>query len=245
MRREAAWALATVGPEARVAVAALTHLVRDPDMQVRKGAVRALGQLGAAAGPAVAALVEALTHSSMFFCRQVASALARIGSAAVPALTGCLRHASPFVRHEAAWALGQIGPRAAAAEEALLRALTATSIAYPVHPRPDANDPEAAVPTEPARPRNRMEPEEAVRVYAAQALGRIGARGRSTIAGLMQALDDGSVHVRQAAAQALATLLDGHEARTDRPPDPCPSPAADRQTVQMSGTPAGENEANS
>lgn len=58
LRRQAAWAIARIGPDAQNAVPDLIAALKDPDATVRRNAVRALGQIGSPAGKAVPQLID-------------------------------------------------------------------------------------------------------------------------------------------------------------------------------------------
>jgi HEAT repeat protein len=73
IRKNAAQALAHIGPEAKAAIPALTETLKDKDGSVRGFAAQALGNMGPEAKAAVPALTEA-TQSKNYFVRQSAVA---------------------------------------------------------------------------------------------------------------------------------------------------------------------------
>ncbi len=108
IRLAAIQTLREIGPEAKMAVPALTSLLKNRDVQCE--AASALGRIGPDAKTAVPALIELLTEAEDR--RDAAEALGRIGpdaKAAVPALTKTLTDQDTSVREAAAWALGKMG----------------------------------------------------------------------------------------------------------------------------------------
>jgi two-component system chemotaxis response regulator CheB len=104
-----------------------------------------------------------------------AKALSQIGRPSLPALIAHLKHRDPFVRGEAALAVGWMGPAAAAAVPTLVEALRPTRPVAAWKPDPQPAPASAPTPTTPITPAPAgPTPEETSRVYAAQALGRIG-----------------------------------------------------------------------
>jgi HEAT repeat protein len=117
VRREAAYQLSRLGPEARVALKQLIEALEDDQQQVWFGAVTALANLGREAEPALPALMKALDRAQSGRGRQAsqtlyrtAFALGSIGPAAVPALKEGLSSDKPLVRAGSAIALGFIAP---------------------------------------------------------------------------------------------------------------------------------------
>jgi HEAT repeat protein len=209
VRRNAVWALGKLGPFAQSAVADLCSALKDADPRTAAGAAQALGNIGDDAVEAIPLLTEAMRGTNVVLCRMAAKALSQIGRPALPALLAHLKHRDPFVRGEAALALGWIGPAAAASVPTLIEALRPTRQVAWV---PDATSVPVTAPT-PATP---ITPapvgptaEETSRLYAAQALGRIGSNTSAVVAALTQASEDGNDQIRQAARTSLQQLQGG------------------------------------
>jgi HEAT repeat protein len=203
VRRNAVWALGKLGPLAAAAVPDLSSALKDADPRTAAGAAQALGNIGADAAEAIPQLTEAMRGTNVVLCRMAAKALSQIGRPALPALIAHLKHRDPFVRGEAALALGWMGPAAVPAVPTLIEALRPTR---PPAARPNLENvpADSATPTTSVTPAHAgPTPEEASRVYAAQALGRIGPAAASAAAALTQAAADPNDQVRQAAQQAL------------------------------------------
>lgn len=118
------------------AVEPLTTALQSPETAVRTAAAALLARLGPDAASAVPALITAIrqTYPPQFDPSQPVlpapaadlaywQALAAIGQPAVTALAELLQHEHPLVRLLAANTLGEIGPEAAAAGDALKKAL--------------------------------------------------------------------------------------------------------------------------
>ena len=122
-RRNAAEALARIGPKAKEAVPALIAALNDQDAEVRRSAAEALARIGPEAKEAVPALIAALKDQDILVRSHAAEALARIGKEAVPALIGALKDQDADARRTAASVLGGIGPEAEERAPALIAAL--------------------------------------------------------------------------------------------------------------------------
>lgn len=207
VRRHAVWALGKFGPAAHAAVPELCRALTDTDQRTCTGAAQALGEIGPDAYPAIPALIAALKGTNMVLCRLAAKALSRIGPRSVPALLEALMSHDSFVRGEAALALGWLGADAQDAVCALAELLR-------VEPgQAKAGSPSSTVSSGSNVQITRAtlivphtETGDAVRVYAAQALGRIGAVARLALPALTAALRDPSDRVREAAAAAIAQI---------------------------------------
>jgi HEAT repeat protein len=118
------------GGLAAPAVPALTKLLKDPDIAIRRKAALALGVTGARAKLAAPILIEILKDKESLLDHPAAAlALGYLGpggAIAVPVLVETLKAESDLVRGAAALALGRIGPRARPAQPALRRALRDT-----------------------------------------------------------------------------------------------------------------------
>jgi len=106
VRLDAVAALGRLGREARPAVPAMTEVLADANVPIRKMAALVLGDLGRTAKRAIPALIEALHDDHEGVRRRVVMALGQIGTEdAVPALKEALEDSSEGVRKAAAWAL--------------------------------------------------------------------------------------------------------------------------------------------
>lgn len=111
IRKNAAIALITWGPEAEPAIPVLIRALGDEEWQVRKPAAQALAAIGPAAQPAVPALIKALNDEEWHVRKPAAQALAAVGPAAhpaVPALIEALHDEEWQVRKPAVEALAAI-----------------------------------------------------------------------------------------------------------------------------------------
>jgi HEAT repeat protein len=210
-RRDAAYWLHVLGPEAREAVPELVRALDDRDRQVWFYAVSALARIGPAASEAVPALIAQLEDGGEAQrSYRAAYALGMIGEPALPALGEALRGDSRRRRLGAAKALSWMGAAAAPLLpdlDRLLREGADEEIAAAAEALSGMG--EAAVPTLTAAlasggPR--------VRGGAAPALRRAAAAGPSAAAraaireGLGKALGDSEAEVRVAAVLGLSSL---------------------------------------
>jgi HEAT repeat protein len=130
-RREAAFALAALGPDAKDATPVLIEVMTsDEEPSVRHAAIYALGKIGPAAAAAKEALNKNMESDDKF--TKVASVWAllqiqptdkALHVVAVPLFMGAVENAEiDRVRFEAATALGNIGPAAKPAVDVLKKA---------------------------------------------------------------------------------------------------------------------------
>jgi HEAT repeat protein len=166
-------------PATPVVIAALRNALHDPDVEVRRRAIRVLGGLAPDDGDIVAAISTLLTDPSLVVRISALDALARMRGAASPAVvavTRALADSNAGVREAATYALAQLG-----AVPAATAAATAAIVAEPLHDR-DAT----------------------VRAGALYALGSLGrADDRAVIAA---ALSDPDSIVRREASHALSAF---------------------------------------
>lgn len=217
VRRHAVWALGKLGPLARPAITDLCAALNDPDPRTASGAAQALGSMGADGAEAVPALAEAMRGTNIVLCRLAAKALSQIGAPALATLIAHLQHADPFVRGESALALGWVGAPARAAVPFLAKVLrggdtglTRTPVPLDTTPPPPALVPNSATITPPQLPDTpEQSAEVSCRVFAAQALGRIGPAAAGALPDLQDAAAYGPDPVRQAAAQAVRQITGG------------------------------------
>jgi HEAT repeat protein len=214
VRRQAVWALGKLGLMAKPALADLCSALRDADPRTASGAAQALGNLGADGADAVPALAEAMRGTNIVLCRLAAKALSQIGYPALSTLIAHVQHTDPFVRGESALALGWMGPAARAAVPVLAKIVRGSDHAGLADTPPPAGglSPSAlfghkavhsqtVTPTAPAAAEPAVD--ETCRVYAAQALGKIGPAAAAAVADLKAASRTGPDAVRDAARQAL------------------------------------------
>lgn len=118
-RRQAAYALGQIGPEAATAVSALAEAADDNQLEVGWYALDALGRIGPAASPAVPDIVRIVKASQKYKLLQISgvTALGSIGAkdrATIAVLEESLKSSDPVYRVTAALALWRIDRRASA-----------------------------------------------------------------------------------------------------------------------------------
>jgi HEAT repeat protein len=196
VRRNATWGLGKLGPKAKPVLGDLCRSLKDADPRTAAGAAQALGAMGADGADAVPDLAEAMRGTNVVLCRLAAKALSDVGRPAKSELIAHLSHHDPFIRGEAAVALGWMGPAAADAVPPLIVVLT--TLPKPgVPPVPPTPMPKGDGTGEPATP------DDNARMFAAQALGRIGPAAADALPALAQALHDPHPSVCAAAKLAL------------------------------------------
>ena len=220
VRRHAVWAMGKLGPLARPALPVLCAALKDCDPRTGSGAAQALGNMGADAAEAVAALAEAMRGTNIVLCRLASKALSQIGTPALATLIAHLQHSDPFVRGESALAIGWMGPVARSAVPFLVgivrgsrNSLSRTPPPVPTPVRAtkdpldsDCEESDAPTPTQLPSPADTGTPEENCRVYAAQALGRIGAPAVAALDDLREAVRTGPDSVRRVAQQSIRQI---------------------------------------
>ena len=217
VRRHAVWALGKLGPLARSALVDLCQSLKDADPRTASGAAQSLGSLGADGAEAVAALAEAMRGTNIVLCRLASKALSQIGAPALATLIAHLQHSDPFVRGESALAIGWMGAAARSAvpflarvvrgsESALIRTPSPSSstLTPPAIAPPNASD--TLTPTQIGEEASAASADVNCRVYAAQALGRIGAGATAALGELRDASVAGPEPVRTAAQQAIRQI---------------------------------------
>ena len=215
VRRHAAWALGKLGPLARPALSALCAALKDIDPRTASGIAQALGNMGADGADAIPALAEAMRGTNIVLCRLAAKALSQIGPPAVATLIAHLQHADPFIRGESALAIGWMGPVARAAvpyltqvlrgpQQASIRTPPPTTTPTSSYSRSHVDSYTQTPPQTP--PPETGSSEESCRVYAAQALGRIGPPATPALGELRDAARTGFEGLRQAATQAIRQI---------------------------------------
>ncbi len=167
--------------------------------------------MGADGADGVPPLAEAMRGTNIVLCRLAAKALSQIGLPALATLISHLQHADPFVRGEAALALGWMGPAAKSAIPFLAAAVRHGRTISDRTPLPGTLVAHLQTPTTPPTitpPPDGGSAEENSRVYAAQALGRIGPVAAPALGELRDAYRYGSDALRQAAHTAIR-LIEG------------------------------------
>lgn len=214
VRRHAVWAMGKLGPLARPAIRDLCAVLKDPDPRTASGAAQALGNMGTDGADAVPLLAEAMRGTNIVLCRLAAKALSQIGPPALSTLIAHLQHTDPFVRGESALALGWMGPPARTAVPFL-----ATVVRGPrgfdersakAKKASDSVLSGTATPASVPPPDEAGSTEDTARVYAAQALGRIGQPAARALPDLQNAVRFGSSALRSAAEQAVR-MIQGSE----------------------------------
>jgi HEAT repeat protein len=206
VRRNAVWAMGKLGPLAKSSLADLCAALKDPDPRTASGAAQALGNMGADGADAVPQLAEAMRGTNIVLCRLAAKALSSIGPPALSTLISHLQHSDPFVRGESALALGWMGPVARAAVPYLAKVVRGPQGHSP-RPAPVVVNPtESTAATPTSNPTEPASTEETCRVYAAQALGRIGPPAAAALPDLQDAARHGPDQLRLAARQAVRQI---------------------------------------
>jgi HEAT repeat protein len=207
-RRVAAYALGTIGPDARTATTPLTRMLGDEQAILRLFAARALGNIGKDAKSALPRLGNATTDKDVQVRIQAALAVWQIGGQAdhVMLIADALREKSLGAREAACQALAAIGPGARDATPALTRALK--------DPEPVIKQAAALAlasigpPAGAAAPTLRLllrDEDKALRLHAAAALWRVTGDAKEALAALRPALTD-EPRVQAVAVEKLGTM---------------------------------------
>jgi HEAT repeat protein len=220
VRRNSVWAMGRLGPLAIPALPNLCAALKDSDPRTGSGAAQALGNMGIDGAEAVPALAEAMRGTNIVLCRLAAKALSQIGTPAVGTLIAHLQHSDPFVRGESALAIGWMGPIARSAVPFLTAIVRGPRLkpsrtppmlaTPPARPEAAQGDPdlssESPTPTQSPALADTGTPEETCRVYAAQALGRIGPAASAALGDLRDAAHSGPESLRRAAEQSMRQI---------------------------------------
>jgi len=221
MRKRAAAVLGEIGEPASAAVPELTGCLDSTEADIRATAACALARMGEEARPAVAALEKMvgdqsyayvytpsagwLDGSSTIVGREAIWALGWVASTAPPELSALANSSDGVTACCAAAALSHVGREAVGPLVALLRTGDSQCRLRVAHALgtmgPDAT---AAVP---ALGVYLSEPDEALAIGCANALGAIGGPAEGATADLMRLLgDEGSPRLQEAAARALGRI---------------------------------------
>ena len=202
VRAGALMVLHELGPHAEPALDCLADAAGDENRWIRWVSTDSLGRLGPAAAPAVPKLLPLLTHSDALTRQRVMQVLGAIGPEARAAVSALNQAAQvdldADVRQEATRALYQVNLSAIAASEAL---------------RADESIREEIT--------RLSDPNPAVKIEAARALGKNHAWAAHAVGALALALGDENAGVRAAALDALGKI--GPRAQ-------CVIPAVERST---------------
>ncbi len=211
IRRNAVWGIGKLGAQAKPIIFDLCRSLKDEDARTASGAAQALGNMGEEAAIAVPNLAEAMRGTNIVLCRLAAKALSQIGRPALTTLIVHLKHPDIFIRSEAAVALGWMGPKANQAVTPLLELIRS------VTPKQTSASAQSLIgQITPATPiavvteSREQSPEEAARLNAITALGRIGPDSIVALPDLQDALHDPVDAVRRAAELAIR-LIQGVE----------------------------------
>jgi HEAT repeat protein len=213
VRRNAVWALGKLGPLARPAIHDLCNALKDTDPRTASGAAQALGNMGADGADAVGALAEAMRGTNIVLCRLASKALSQIGQPALATLIAHLQHADPFVRGESALAIGWMGASARSAVPFLARVLrgSESSLAHTPAPNYSPLELQASSESDTATPpqvnaSEGVSAEVNCRIFAAQALGRLGAAATSALVDLRDIARKSPEPLKQAAQLAVRQI---------------------------------------
>jgi HEAT repeat protein len=222
VRRAAARALGDMKGGAIGAIDVLALALKDADAGTRTEAASSLHRLGRNADEALSDLQAALKNNKLerltrLYCAQ---ALGRIASAeAVPALKDILADAKADseLRRACAEALGQLGPKAADAVPALAAVVTAKDSEVGLRRAAAEALDRMGAEARPALPALRMalkDEDQFVRSLSLHTISQmghdLGDERKSTILGILTAMDDNVLEVRVTAIEALGNLgMDG------------------------------------
>ena len=220
VRRHAVWAMGKLGPLAKPSLPDLCATLKNSDPRTASGAAQAIGNMGADGSDAIPALAEAMRGTNIVLCRLAAKALSQIGQPALSTLISHLQHSDPFVRGESALAIGWMGPVARSAVPVLtqvVRGPRASLSRTPPPPPVSSSSKKSSGEAEWVGDSETITPaqipmaevastEDSCRIYAAQALGRIGPGAAAALGDLREAARTGPDQLRQAAQQAIRQI---------------------------------------
>jgi HEAT repeat protein len=165
--------------------------------------------MGADGADAVPQLAEAMRGTNIVLCRLAAKALSSVGPPALATLISHLQHSDPFVRGESALALGWMGAVARSSVPFLAQVVRGPKGYTPRPTPPTGNISSSNTATPPSNNPDVLTSEENCRIYAAQALGRIGPPAAGALSDLKEVTRHGSDALRLAAQQAIRQIQGG------------------------------------
>lgn len=207
VRKCAAIAIESIGPDAIDTAGLIKKLIRDRDADVRFHAIRALDAIQAYDDEAVRILIDAFDDGDPRVSSMAATALSHFGTNALNPLLKALRSSDDRVYTRASRTLGEMGARANDAIPDLvemmgdrvsrLRSNAVKTLGYMGIESTDAIQSMAEL---------LADKEPAVRRVAAEALGMLGRPAVAALKQLIAALDDDDQRVRRSAAEALGNI---------------------------------------
>ncbi len=203
-KREAAWSLAELGPDAAAAVPLLAEAAAERDPQLANGALQALARIGPAATAALPEIRAQLRRGDAQRRYRAAFALGSIAAPDDPDVASDLRDDAAPVRAATAEAIGWMGPKAAPLGPELVRLLD----------DPDADVGRAAVeslckigrPAIPAIQSALADDSTLASVRAAETLGEIGADASDALPALLALAQANHTALRAKVLVALARI---------------------------------------
>ena len=189
------------------AVPELIQLLQHTDPWIRRYTAWVLGEIGSASTPAGPALIQALKDTASWVRSAAAWALGRIGPDAVPAIPDLIQLLGESL-DSGVWEPGDLGLEAMISIPALNGELLGVALS------PETSEDVASCaswalarigePTVPALLQALQAPDALTRIYAADALGRIGTS--SAVTALIRRLDDTDSSVIRSAIVALGAI---------------------------------------
>ena len=205
VRRNAASALASIGPSAISAIPALIKCLNDEYRDVRTSTVYALGEISPYGVSIISALTECLSDKDISVRLNAVYALGKIGPAAVPALISCIVNGKDnYVRERAINELEKIGLAAVPAlinclhyedRDVRLQAIRTLENIAPAAPSVISGFNECLSDKDPY-----------VRFQALCTLAKIGSAAAPAIPALINCLSDKDINVKYWAAKALENI---------------------------------------
>jgi len=210
LRVEFIRALGKIGPQAASAAPQLLQFVDDTTPEVRAALFACLGSIGPAANAAAGALSKAVKDPALEIRANAVAAFAKIESdpkQVLPILEGALDDSSLSVRKVAAEALARFGD---SAEEVLPKLF---ALLKSEEDRPMALDAlrQVRVKSVSLLTETLSNSDPSVRLFACEALGRLGPQAKESIPALKKALNDDYDVVRRQARMALRRIEEDEE----------------------------------
>ena len=213
-------ALGLMGAEAKTAVPAITKLLDDPQWVTRRLAALSLGEMGAAAKPSVEALQKALADPNDEVRRAGLMAIGKLGGiaqAALPTVTLAIKDTDPQVRRVALQVLMVFkidGPKVKELIPIITQACDDED-AFVADAAGDTLKIFATAALASILP-NLESPKPGSRYFTAMAIGYLGPKGKTAVAGLVKLLKDPEDKIKARAAASLGAI--GPDAAKALPP---------------------------